>query len=798
MGIGFFGKSILNGAKSIAKRDVVAPISGMVDANLQEVVTTIGSFVIRSIRGKFQRSISFTIGISYSDYWMEDALYGILYRYNNIRGMSRLELKNSRGSDGSAMYCRLDDGTHNLKYRDYDILLVIQTSSQTNPVGGRVKPVKIYTVITYHLGEDFVINFERDMVANRNSLLKIKKDSPIVNIYQDYHESDGFTYWQKVLTIPKRRLGTVYLPMDQKRRIVSAVNEFFASKEYYHRHGIAHNLKILLYGPPGPQPMSEPIMMADGSIKTFGELNLNDEVFSYSGSPSRITEIYDYDECDIYELRFEDGVSTRCAIDHKFPFMRGEECEEMSVGDIFKRWGVDVEKLNLTLPVHQPVKYNGISDCIYGDRIKYEFLIGILIGSANIGCDDTLVMSFNDDMAGVAINNIRGSLLRCDIKLDVMVTKCFEDNYGSNHYKLLRNDEDSHIITIRELCDVVDEFEYDLANHRITVNFMKKSPEARFLMIQGIACASGVINSDYPDRSVPHLRIGKAFNIKPISRLIGDLGIRHDVNARRIDLFPSSMHQLSTIFKFTNLYNEIILGNMSKKFSIDYESGKFRLKSIEHVGMERVRCIHICDESHIYLTGGEYLIPTCNSGKDSIAKMIASEWNRNLYYVTGGKDGKFVPSALTDDSDDDFSSPLLLISDIDKYPYLISEPKIDMDDPSLKDERIKHQQSFGSMINALDGVLSGEGRIIVMTTNHIEKFSDVFLRDGRVDIKEEIGYVTPEVFRKYCHDFYNYDLPEDIELVDKELTVAKLQTDVVFRKLDCNEFIKKHVATNKK
>ena len=136
----------------------------------------------------------------------------------------------------------------------------------------------------------------------------------------------------------------------------------------------------------------------------------------------------------------------------------------------------------------------------------------------------------------------------------------------------------------------------------------------------------------------------------------------------------------------------------------------------------------------------------------------------------------------------------MLISDIDKYPFLISEPDIDMEDSSLKEERIKQKQIFGSMINALDGILSGEDRIIIMTTNHIEKFADVLLRDGRVDLKEEIGYVTPDVFRKYCHDFYNYDLPKDIQLVDTELTIAKLQTDVVFRKLSCEEFIAKHVG----
>ena len=56
-------------------------------------------------------------------------------------------------------------------------------------------------------------------------------------------------------------------------------------------------------------------------------------------------------------------------------------------------------------------------------------------------------------------------------------------------------------------------------------------------------------------------------------------------------------------------------------------------------------CIKVANPEHLYLT--EDFIVTHNTGKDSIAKMIASEWNRNIYYVTGGKDGRFIPNAIT-------------------------------------------------------------------------------------------------------------------------------------------------------
>ena len=176
--------------------------------------------------------------------------------------------------------------------------------------------------------------------------------------------------------------------------------------------------------------------------------------------------------------------------------------------------------------------------------------------------------------------------------------------------------------------------------------------------------------------------------------------------------------------------------------------------------------------------------------------MIASEWNRNLFECTGGKNGKFIPNAITDHGDQ-IIHPLFSISDIDKYPSLINEPDIDMNKENAKDEMLAYKQTFSSMINALDGILSGEGRIIIMTTNHIEKFSPTILRPGRVDLKMEIGYVTVDVFRKYVHDFYQIDLPKDIKLNRKDITIADMQSDVVFMRLTADEFIKKYTKASK-
>jgi len=43
--------------------------------------------------------------------------------------------------------------------------------------------------------------------------------------------------------------------------------------------------------------------------------------------------------------------------------------------------------------------------------------------------------------------------------------------------------------------------------------------------------------------------------------------------------------------------------------------------------------------------------------------------------------------------------------------------------------------SFSGLLNAIDGIASGDGRILFMTTNHIERLSPALIRPGRVDVR---------------------------------------------------------------
>jgi len=62
--------------------------------------------------------------------------------------------------------------------------------------------------------------------------------------------------------------------------------------------------------------------------------------------------------------------------------------------------------------------------------------------------------------------------------------------------------------------------------------------------------------------------------------------------------------------------------------------------------------------------------------------------------------------------------------------------------------------TFSGFLNALDGVASGEERIIFMTTNHVEKLDPALIRPGRVDLIEKIDDATPEQARILFDRFY--------------------------------------------
>ena len=97
--------------------------------------------------------------------------------------------------------------------------------------------------------------------------------------------------------------------------------------------------------------------------------------------------------------------------------------------------------------------------------------------------------------------------------------------------------------------------------------------------------------------------------------------------------------------------------------------------------------------------------------------------------------------------------------------------------------------TFSGLLNAIDGVASQEGCILIMTTNHLEKLDPAFVRPGRVDVMKEIRNASQEQLKKMFLRFYSGD--EDIasefsrRLPVGVISMAKLQGFFVRAQLAC-------------
>jgi len=166
------------------------------------------------------------------------------------------------------------------------------------------------------------------------------------------------------------------------------------------------------------------------------------------------------------------------------------------------------------------------------------------------------------------------------------------------------------------------------------------------------------------------------------------------------------------------------------------------------------------------------------TGKSSLIKAIAALTNRNIC-ITKFNHVSNLENALHSLPEDS----IVIIEDVDTSLIVNDRNK---NDDSVESNIVSDlmSQSLSDVLNAIDGVIVKHNRILIMTTNHIEKLDDALLRPGRVDLKLEISYLTTETFVKFMNNFFDNiekDL-EHIKLIKEDLTGAQLQEDILMKR----------------
>jgi hypothetical protein len=86
----------------------------------------------------------------------------------------------------------------------------------------------------------------------------------------------------------------------------------------------------------------------------------------------------------------------------------------------------------------------------------------------------------------------------------------------------------------------------------------------------------------------------------------------------------------------------------------------------------------------------------------------------------------------------------------------------------------KDKLTLSCILNTLDGVLEQHGRIIIITTNYLDRLDSALIRPGRIDEKIHFTKCTKQMYYDIIENFYGITLPKDTEFIENKYSPAEV------------------------
>ncbi|KAJ4875165.1 P-loop containing nucleoside triphosphate hydrolases superfamily protein [Raphanus sativus] len=213
--------------------------------------------------------------------------------------------------------------------------------------------------------------------------------------------------------------------------------------------------------------------------------------------------------------------------------------------------------------------------------------------------------------------------------------------------------------------------------------------------------------------------------------------------------------------------------------------------SFQTLAMDPVKKEDILNDLEAFSNGKEYykkigkawkrgylLYGPPGTGKSTMIAAMANHLNYNIYdlELTAIQNNSELRKLLTATS----SRSIIVIEDIDCSVGLTGKRRKRDGDLGVKKDGEDQNQSrltLSGLLNFIDGIWSacGQERIIIFTTNHIEKLDPALIRRGRMDMHIELSYCSFEAFKVLAKNYLDLDshpLFGEIKSLLKETKIA--------------------------
>ena len=164
------------------------------------------------------------------------------------------------------------------------------------------------------------------------------------------------------------------------------------------------------------------------------------------------------------------------------------------------------------------------------------------------------------------------------------------------------------------------------------------------------------------------------------------------------------------------------------------------------------------------------------SGKSSVIRSLASDYNMNLCNLplSGMSDQTFRDALNTVPK-----NSLVMIEDFDSCGAVGKRQNVTGVDNTKGEDSVSESFSFltlSGILNALDGVSSLNGTIVVLTTNCIDNIDTALLREGRVDFMTELPEIRGSVVKEHLEKLYGVNINFNLkDMSAKEISALKFK-----------------------
>lgn len=182
------------------------------------------------------------------------------------------------------------------------------------------------------------------------------------------------------------------------------------------------------------------------------------------------------------------------------------------------------------------------------------------------------------------------------------------------------------------------------------------------------------------------------------------------------------------------------------------------------------------------------------TGKSSFCFSVAGELDLDIYILSiPGVSDKQVRNLF----DKLPERCMVLLEDIDAAGLSRSDPEKDHYQRNIGLQKRSEALTPSGLLNILDGVSSPEGRVVMMTTNHVERLDEALIRPGRIDRRIDFGLADKNVISELFT--FMYKQPDDGEGATSDPAIkaqsaqfAKIMPPSTFSQAEILSYLMRH------